>query len=689
MTIQPPGPERRPHVLEQHGPPRIDDYYWMRDREDPKVSEHLKQENEYLQGVLAGAAGFQEKLFHELKSRIQESDLSVPEGRGEYLYYTRMEPGKQYPIYCRKRGSLEAPEQVILDQNELAKGRPYCSLGAFEISPDHAYLAYSADFDGSEIFTIFLQDLETGQLLPEQIERTISYMYMRVGLAWAEDGRTLFYTTFDATMRPDKVYRHVLGSDPAGDACIFHEPDQAFYIYLSKSRSREYILLNLTSQNGTELHYLPASQPQAEPRLLLPRRPKLEYYTDHLGDAFFIAINEDAPNFKLMSAPVGNPARENWQEILPHREDVLIESVDAFQDYLVLVERKDGLKQVRIAGPDGRSQVSYVDFPEPAYNLALAANPEFSTHKLRFTYSSLVTPNSVVEWDMQAGRWELKKQDEIPSGYEPDQYTSERLYVPAPDGKRVPLSLVYRKDLAKDGQNPLLLAGYGAYGSSIDPTFNPNRLSLLDRGFVFAIAHIRGGSEMGRAWYEEGRLLNKRNSFTDFITCAEHLIAAGYTSSRRLAIHGGSAGGLLVGAVMTMRPDLFKAVVAQVPFVDVVTTMSDPSIPLTVIEYDQWGNPAEKEFFDYMMSYSPYDNLRPGPYPDLLATTGFSDPRVAFWEPAKFVAKLRTLTSNNSLALLKTNFDAGHFGASGRYEILKEVALIYAFLCDRLGVALE
>jgi oligopeptidase B len=683
MPIQPPAAIRRPHEITQHGQTRIDEYYWMRDREDPQTLAYLRAENEYLEAILDHTKPLQNQLFEEMKGRLPETDLSVPEQFGGYQYYTRLEPGKQYPIYCRKPVT-SGPEQILLDQNALAEGQPFCALGAFEISPGHTHLAYIVDYNGSEDFSLYIKDLETGQLLPESIPHTIGYFYMREGLAWAGDNRTLYYTTFDHTMRPDKVYRHILGEDPALDVCVFHEPDEAYFVHLSKTRSGGFVSILLRSHNGTELRLIPSGEPDKEPILLAPRRPGLDYFADHLGESLFIITNENALNFKLVVAPAVDPRPDNWREVLPHRPEVLISSVEAFQNHLVLLERNNGLKQLRISAPDGVSNVSYVAFPEPVYNLSLARNPEFSSDRLRFTYSSFITPNSVVEWDMQTGVWNLLKQDEIPSGYDSSQYDSERLYAPAPGGKVVPISLVYRRGLKKDGQNPLLLGGYGSYGFSLDPAFNPNLLSLLDRGFVFAMAHVRGGSEMGRQWYEEGRLLYKRNTFTDFIACAEHLFELGYTSPQKLGIMGGSAGGLLVGAVLTMRPDLCRAAVARVPFVDVVTTMSDPDIPLTVIEYDQWGNPAKKDYFDYMLSYSPYDNLRPAGYPRLLMTTGLNDPRVAFWEPAKFAARLRCANTSGSLTLLKTEFDAGHGGLTGRYDSLKEVALIYAFLIDSL-----
>jgi oligopeptidase B len=488
----------------------------------------------------------------------------------------------------------------------------------------------------------------------------------------------------DTALRPYQLYRHELGTDPAHDVLLYHEADETYYLFLFKSRSHSHLMVLSHSTLTTEWRILPADQPLAELRVFTPRRSGHEYYIEPHGDRFFVMTNDDALNFKLMSAPAAATDRENWQEVLPHRANVLLENVLAFEADLVLFERQGGLPQIRLSATDGISNVRYVPFPEPVYSVQSAANPEFKTKLLRFHYSSLITPNSVIDFHLDTHDWELKKQDEIPSGHNPADYVTERLHATAPDGVRVPISIVYKKGLEKNGQNPTLLYGYGSYGLSIEAAFNANRFSLIDRGFVFAIAHIRGGSELGRAWDDGEQLLHPRHAFTDFIACAEHLIAENYTSSQRLAIMGGSAGGLLVGACLTMRPDLFKAVIAQVPFVDVITSMSDPTIPLTTTEYDQWGNPDDQAQFDYMLSYSPYDNIRATDYPDLLITTGLNDPRVAYWEPAKFAARLRAVKNGDSLLLLKTNMDAGHAGASGRYDYLKETALNYAFLIDRL-----
>ncbi len=671
---------QRPYEITQHGQTRIDNYYWMRDRHNPTVIEYITAENDYLEEMMMHTKELQEQLFQEMKARIKEDDSTVPERRDDYFYYTRFESGKQYPIFCRKHGSLDAPEEILLDQNQLAEGKSFSRIGAFAVSPDHKTLAYSIDPDGSEGCTLYFKNLETGEFYPEEITNTFGNVYTREGVAWANDNRTVFYVTRDHAFRPYKLYRHVLGTDPNDDVLLYHETDEMYFLYLFRLRSGKFIALTSLATITTEWRILSADDPQGEFQIFEPRKTGIEYQIEHSGDRFFIITNEDAQNFKLMETPVGATSRDNWREVIPHRADVLIEGMDAFENNLVLLERRDGLKQLRVSDADGVGNVRYVRFPDPVYNVQLSNNPEFDSNIVRFTYSSLITPNSVIDWHMDTGEWELKKQDEIPSGHDPSAYVTERLHATAPDGKKIPMSIVYKKGLEKNGKNPTLLYGYGAYGMSVEPAFNSNRFSLIDRGFIFVIAHIRGGSELGRAWYDDGKMLNKRNTFTDFIACAEFLIAEGYTSKDELAIMGGSAGGLLVGAVMTMRPDLFKAVVAQVPFVDIVSTMSDPTIPLTVIEYDQWGNPEDKMYFDYMMSYSPYDNLRPVEYPNVLITSGLNDPRVGYWEPTKFAAKLRALKKDDNLVLLKTNMDAGHAGASGRYDSLRELAFIYAFV---------
>jgi oligopeptidase B len=677
---------KRPRELTQHGVTRIDNYYWMRDKNDPETLKYLHAESDYLEGVMQHTKSLQEKLFAEMKARIKEDDATVPEKRGGYFYYERQETGKQYPIFCRRKGSLDAAEEILLDQNELAEGKSFCSISGFSVSPDGTKLAYLVDFGGSEIYDIRIKDLQSGEYLPETIERTSGSAYERYGVDWANDNKTIFYVQLDEANRPYKLFRHVIGTDPKEDVLIFHEADEAYYLFCNKTRDDKLMMTYHLSTEAREMRFMSADDPTDELKILQPRIDGLEYFAAHHKGKFFIVNNDHAKNFKLSVAPMEHPNKENWRDVLPHRDDVLVEHVETFENYVVVSERKNGLKQYRISSPDGMSNVRYIHFPEPSYSVYVGSNPDFNSNLLRLHYSSLITPNSVIDYHMDTGEWEVKKEDEIPSGYDKSNYNFERIFATAADGTQVPISIAYKKDMKKDGGNPVLMYGYGSYGATIDPYFDSNRFSLLDRGFAYAIAHIRGGYDMGRDWYDNGKMLNKKNSFTDFIACAEHLINEGYTSKEKLAIQGGSAGGLLVTASMTMRPDLFKAVIAKVPFVDVVTSMSDPTIPLTTMEYDQWGNPANKEYFDYMLSYSPYDNLRAVNYPNLLVTTGLNDPRVAFWEPAKFVAKLRELKTDDNLLIFYVNYDSGHAGASGRYDYLKEIALDYAFLMDRLGI---
>jgi len=677
---------KHPKEITQHGQTRLDNYFWMCYREDVEVLKHLHAEQDYLEEIMQHTGPLQEQLFQEMKGRIKEDDSSAPEKEGEYFYYTRYEAGKQYPFYCRKKGSLDAPEEILIDQNALAGENNFCRIGAFSISPNANKLAYSVDADGTEVCTIYIKDLITGALSPEVITNTFGDVYGHSGVEWAGDGRSFLYVTRDPALRPFRIYRHVLGTDPIQDTLLFEEKDETYFLGLTQSRSKAYIMAYLHSTITDEWIYFPNDGTTYEFKSFQPRIKGIEYQVEHAGDHFFVITNEAAQNFKLMRTALDATTKENWEEVIPHRADTYITGLDAFADFLVLYERNGGFRQIRVSGTDGLTNTWHVPFPEPVYNILPMRNPEYKTDVLRFTYTSLVTPNSVIDFNVKDKTWTVVKQDEIPSGYDADQYMSERAYATASDGTLVPMSLVYKKGLERNGNNPTLLYGYGSYGFSIDPSFNSNRISLLERGFVFAIGHIRGGSEMGRAWYENGKMLNKRNTFTDFIACAEHLIAQKFTRQEKLAIMGGSAGGLLVGACLTMRPDLFGAVVAQVPFVDVINTMSDASIPLTTLEYDQWGNPDNQEYFDYIMSYSPYDNVRSTEYPHILITTGLNDPRVAYWEPAKFVAKLRELKTDDKTVLLKTNFEAGHAGASGRYDFLKEVAFDFAFLIDKVGM---
>jgi len=656
-----------------HGDTRIDNYFWLRDRKDPDTIRYLEAENTYTKEKLQHTEALQAALYSEMLGRIQQTDLSVPVKRDEYFYYTRTEEGKQYAIHCRKKGS--GPEEILLDCNQLAEGHKYFRLGAFIASPNHRLLAYSVDFEGDEKYTVRVKNLDTVELLADEIPNT-SYT-----LEWAADNATFFYTTLDEALRPYKVFRHALGAKE--DPLIYHEADERFTLDLSSTRSRAYIFININSSLTSEVRYLRKDEPTGEFRILLPRVYETEYDATHHGDSFFIRTNDGAKGFRVVEAPIANRAKANWREIIPGREGITIESVTAFQDYLVTEERHRGLTHICIRDMRTSAQHS-IEFPEPVYTAELGANAEFCTKLLRFHYSSLVTPASVYDYNMETRERELKKQQAVLGGYDPQLYQSERIYAAAPDGVEVPISLVYKKGFMRDGRAPMLLYGYGSYGISIDPSFSSDRLSLLDRGFVYAIAHIRGGMDLGKPWHETGRLFKKKNTFTDFIACAEKLIAEKYTSPDRLGIMGRSAGGLLMAGVVNLRPDLFAAVVAGVPFVDSLNTALDASLPLTVGEYEEFGDPRQKEFYDYMKSYAPYENVTSQAYPAIFVTAGLNDPRVSYWEPAKWVAKLRAVKTGDGLLLLRTNLGSGHFGASGRYEYLKETAIEYAFLLDVL-----
>ena len=679
-AMRPPVAQIIPKIDTVNGDVRTDNYFWLREKTSPEVINYLEAENAYTESVLKHTEALQKTLYDEMLSRIKETDLDVPEKNGDYYYYTRTEEGKQYPIRCRKQGSLDAPEEVLLDPNALGQGHKFFDIGVFKVSDDHTMLAYSVDTTGSEEYTLYFKDLRNNATFKDELRNTST------GVEWAADNRTVFYNTLDSAKRPYKLFRHMLGASQKNDVLIYHEADEAYFLDVSKTRSHAYLLITLESQTTSEVRYLAADNPKGEFKVLQPRKHEMEYHVDHHGDDFYIVTNDRARNFRLMKAPVADPGMANWSEVIAGRDAVKLDDIDAFEDHLVIFEREGGLKKIRIRSFNSNEDF-YVDFAEPVYTYSPARNPEFNTNLLRFTYTSLVTPRSVYDYDMTAKTRELKKQYKVLGGYDPSKYTSERIFAKAPDGTGVPISLVYKKGMKRDGSNPLLLYGYGAYGISSDPNFSSNRLSLLDRGFIYAIAHIRGGGEMGRPWYDDGKLLHKKNTFTDFIACAEHLIDEKYTSTPKLVINGGSAGGLLMGAVVTMRPDLFGVVVAKVPFVDVVNTMLDESIPLTVIEFEEWGNPKEKKFYNYMKSYSPYDNVTAKPYPTMLITAGLNDPRVGYWEPAKFTAKLRTMKQDDNLLLLKVNMGAGHGGSSGRYDYLKEIALDYAFILDRLGLA--
>ena len=677
QTPPPPVAAVRPHQFIEHGTTRVDPYYWLKERSNPEVIKYLEDENAYTKAVMAHTEALQDRLFEELKGRVQQNDQSVPFRQGNYFYYTRLVEGKNYPIYARKRGSLTAPEEILVDANVMAVGKATFIVRDWQVSPNEQLLAVAIDTTGGRVSSVRVKNLKTGAFLADVIPRSIG------GIVWAEDNQTLFYTRPDSvTVRPSQIFRHGLGTDAANDQLIFEDTDETYYTSVSKTKSRQYILIQSWQTMGTEYHYLPANQPTAPLKVIIPRERGHEYYVDHFGDSFYILTNDHAKNFRLMRTPISRPGRDNWQEVIPHRPDVLIEDMEFFRNFLVLTERKDGLVQLRVRPWNGAEH--YLDFGEPAYLAYTSTNHEFNTDVLRFGYTSLTTPTSIYDYDMGTRQKKLLKRDEILGGFDQANYVTERLYTTARDGARVPVSLVYRKGTARPA--PLLLTGYGSYGSSSDPTFSSDRLSLLDRGFVFAIAHIRGGSEMGRAWYENGRQLHKKNTFTDFVDVADHLIKRGYTSTDRLFARGASAGGLLMGAVVNLRPELFKGVVAGVPYVDVITTMMDPTIPLTTGEYDEWGNPNDSTFYRYMLSYSPYDNVERKAYPNLLVTAGLYDTQVLYVEPAKWTAKLRAMKTDTNRLILRTNMEAGHAGASGRYKRWHDVAFEYAFLLDLAGL---
>jgi len=681
-TVQPPLAKKNPKQLTMHGVTRTDNYYWLNKREDPEVIAYLNAENDYLKKKMAHTEALQEKLYQEMRGRVKEDDSSVPFRQDGYYYYTRYEKGGEYPLYCRKKGSLTAPEEVMVNGNEMGKGKGYFAISAWEVSPNDNLLAFAVDTVGRRIYDIQFKDLRTGKLLPDVVRATTP------NLAWATDNQTVFYTKQDLqTLRWEKVYRHKLGTDPAKDALVFHEKDDTFYAGVNRSKSRKYIIIGSGNNSSmtSESLYLEAANPTGSFKVFLPRRKGHQYDLDHADGKFYIRTNDGAQNFKLMSAAEGNVARANWKEVVPHRPDVLLEGFELFKDFLVLQERGNALTRIQVRPWTGGGD-HFLDFGEPAYTASVAFNPEYNTKTLRYNYTSMTTPQSVFDYDMAARTRQLMKQTEVLGGFDSKNYQTERLYATATDGTKVPVSLVYRKGIKKDGSNPLLVYGYGSYGISMDPSFSSSSLSLLDRGFVYAIAHIRGGQENGRAWYEDGKLYKKKNTFTDFIACTEYLQKEGFGRPERTFAMGGSAGGLLMGAVMNMRPDLYKGIIAAVPFVDVVTTMLDASIPLTTNEYDEWGNPAEKGFFDYMLAYSPYDHVEGKEYPNLLVTTGLHDSQVQYWEPAKWVAKLRDTKKDNNLLLLHTNMEAGHGGASGRFRRYKETALQYAFLLDQAGI---
>lgn len=678
-TPAPPLAKIIPHELTAHGHTRVDNYYWLNDRENTEVIAYLQAENDYTKSFLKHTETLQQQLFDEMLGRIQQTDISVPYKLNGYYYYTRFEEGQEYPVYCRKKENMEAPEEILLNVNEMAKGFAYYQIGGLKISADNNMMAYSVDTVSRRQYTIHFKDLTSGEVHPQSIPNTSGNM------AWANDNETLFYSIKDESLRPYKIMKHQIGTDASTDETVFHEEDATFNTFVYKTKSEEYLVIGSTSTVSSEYRFISANDASAAFKVIQPRQRDLLYGVDHFGDHFYIRTNHNAINFKLMRTPVAKTELEHWTEVIAHREDVLIEDFSVFSQYLAVTERNEGLIRLRVMRWDATEDY-YVDFGEPTYLAYLSTNVDFETSKLRYGYTSLTTPNSIYDFDMASREKNLLKQQEVVGGYDPAGYISERVYATSHDGVKVPVSLVYKKGVVKDGNNPLVLYGYGSYGASMDAYFSSSRLSLLDRGFVYAITHIRGGEEMGRQWYENGKMLHKKNTFHDFIACGEFMIAEGYTSPGKMFAVGGSAGGLLVGAVMNMRPDLWKGVVAQVPFVDVVTTMLDESIPLTTGEYDEWGNPNDKTYYDYMLSYSPYDNVEAKEYPALLVTTGLHDSQVQYWEPAKWVAKLRATKTDNNTLLLQTNMDFGHGGASGRFEVLKETALEYAFMLNELGM---
>lgn len=689
---QPPAALRKPAEHALHGDRRTDDYAWLRQKENPEVIRYLEAENSYTDAILKPTEVFQEKLYQEMLGRILQTDLSVPHLLRGYLYFTRTEEGKQYPIHCRRLDAQESAEELLLDLNELAQGHPYLGLDSFVVSDDNGLLAYSTDTTGFREHTLFIKDLRTRTLLPEKFQRVTS-------AAWAADNRTLFYTIEDeTTKRSYRLYRHVLNSTEPG-TLLYEETDERFRIEIHRTRSGAFLLLTASSHTTSEVRYLPADQPESNFLLLAPREDNHEYYADHhpgtsvgpCGGIFYIRTNSGGRTFRIITVPVADPRREHWREFIPNRPQVMLAGIEAFENNLVLFERQGGLPHLRIIGLSGSAAdplaTSHrIEFTEPVYNASLGANPEFKTSHVRFQYESFVTPRSIFDYNLRTRQRILRKQQPVLGGYDSVQYVSERLHATASDGTRIPLSIVYRRDTPRDGSAPLLLYGYGSYGISVPVTFNSNRLSLLNRGVSYAIAHIRGGGELGKPWHDAGRMRKKRNTFSDFIAAAEYLIAQRYTQSPRLIIQGGSAGGLLMGAVTNMRPDLFRIVISQVPFVDLLNTMLDATLPLTVSEYEEWGNPQLADDYFYMKSYCPYTNLERKAYPAMLVKTSLNDSQVMYWEPAKYVAKLRTLKTDGNPLLLKINMGAGHGGASGRYDYLREIALDYAFLFMQLGI---
>ena len=667
-----------PKSLKKHKETRIDNYFWLNDRENPEVIDYLNQENAYYENMTSHTKALQESLYEVMKGRIKEDDSSVPYFYNGYFYITRFETGQDYPIFSRKKGSLSADEEIMFNCNEMAKGHAYFKLGGLSISPDNKFASFGLDLVGRRIYTIQIKNLETNEILADKIENATG------GSVWANDNKTIFYVRQDeVTLRSDKVFRHKINSDSAADVLVFDETDDTFNVSISKEKSRKYIVIGSGSTLTTEYRILNSDNPDGEFEVFQPRVRGLEYSISHYEDSFYILTNKDkATNFKLMKTPENKTAKKYWVDLIPHREDVLLEDIEIFKNYLVVEERSNGLNHIRIMPWSGEPDY-YLPFGSETYNAYTTTNIDFDTDVLRYSYQSLATPSSVIDFNMKTKTKEILKEQQVLGGkFDKENYIEERVWATARDGVKVPISMIYRKGLDKNGKNPLLLYAYGSYGITMDAYFSSTRLSLLDRGFVYAIAHIRGGEDLGRQWYEDGKLLKKKNTFTDFIDCSKFVINEKFTSAEHLYAEGGSAGGLLMGVIVNEAPQLYNGVIAQVPFVDVITTMLDDSIPLTTGEYDEWGNPNNKKYYDYMLSYSPYDNVKAQKYPNMYVSTGLHDSQVQYWEPAKWVAKLRTMKTNDNLLFLDTNMDAGHGGASGRFEALKDLAKEFSFLLD-------
>jgi len=677
--LNPPIAEKIPKEFSLYGHIRVDNFEWLKEKNNSKVEEYLKKENAYTEAVMEHTKKLQERIYAEIIGRFSPTDMSVPWRHRAYYYYNRYEKGHEHPIFYRKKVDENGKEEVVIDANDLAKESRYFHIAEIAPSHDNSRIAYAVDKLGRRLNTIYFKDMNTGKTLKDQIPNVSE------NIAWANDNKTLFYCIKDDTLRPCGVMKHVLGKDASEDTVVFRETDPAFEVFVSKSKSGKYLFILCLNMLFTEYHFLDANTPEQPFRVFHPREKHVEYHIRHFGDMFYIRTNSEAQNYRLMKTPVQNTSRERWEEVIPHRDDTLLNGFEIFNNYLVLSLRKDGLPHLRIVQWENQSSYD-VDFSEPAYFMRLSMNSTFATDCLRYEYSSFITPYSIIEYDMKSRKKRILKQQEVRGAYDPHQFKVERLSTIARDGRHVPISLVYKKGIKKDGENPLLLYGYGSIGSCRDPIFDIARLSLLERGFIYGIAHIRGGQELGRFWYDEGRLLSKMNTFTDFIDCAEYLVEENYTNSDKLFAIGRSSGGTTMSAVVNMRPNLFKGVIITVPFVDIITTMLDPSIPLTTVEYDEWGDPNNKKHYEYMLSYSPYDNIEPKDYPAMLVRAGFHDSQCQYWESAKWVAKLRSMKTDNNPLLLYTNMDAGHFGSSGRFEKPWETAMEYAFIFNLIGI---